>query len=266
MKAVMRLQKTQVPAIVKKTTPQSGNWDRRLHMMAGYTQYQCVLVGAAGGDSGRCNANSTNIVYEYGCGGGGSLVFSGTLQSLADLTPFVVGAEGADGADHGDNTLGGSGKDGGSSSFAGKSAYGGKGATGGKINVVTGANTWQRGVGGDGGLNSEGLGTVGVGGAGHTDDRDNGTAGTWGTSGTISGGGGGGGGAARMLIDNDTKYMAASGGTGSNGSGFGDGGQDFNNWGGAGGGFNVEIVTGVDERYGRRNAPHPDGVVILKMS
>lgn len=266
MKMMMRLSKTQVPSIVKKTSPSSGNWDKSLHVMAGYKNFECMLVGAAGGYSGRCNSDSNNVAYEYGGGGGGSLKFSGTLASLPQLNPYVVGKAGAPGTDRGDNAFGGTGGHGEASSFGAMIAFGGSGGEGGKINRMSGGDVdWFRGTGGTGGLNSEGIGTAGTGKQGMADTRDKGEAGVW-VSGAISGGGGGGGGPARLVAKDVNRFMAADGGYGASGDpDISSPGKEFGNYGGCGGGADIGTVTGVEAHYGGYRY-NENGVVVLKMS
>lgn len=111
----------------------------------GFTHYEIICVGAAGGRGGK--SNFAGFGYEIftmgGSGGGGGLeVVSGALVDLPDACAIVVGAAGADGANgvysygayggsDGVGTLdrGDPGTDGGYSSFGGTicRASGGKG-------------------------------------------------------------------------------------------------------------------------------------------
>lgn len=115
----------------------------------GYTNYEVMCVGAAGGMGGKSDfamglyASNYNIFSMGGAGGGGGLeVVSGSLEDLPDECAVVVGSAGTNGADgvysygayggsdgHGALSQGHAGTDGGPSSFGGTicRASGGKG-------------------------------------------------------------------------------------------------------------------------------------------
>jgi hypothetical protein len=299
MKMMMRPQKTQLPTgnIVFNN---SGTFDRTKYSMFGYSDYKAILVGGAGGRSGRANGRTvsgkTSWVDSSGGGGGGFLVFKGKLSDIAAQSAVTVGSRGGDGSDSSNNVQASNGSDGGTTSFAGRSATGGKGGKGGKYNITTGGNaTITLGRGGNGGSNSSDLGAVGIGGTTATAEGDlggligeapsqppsEGQAGT-GTGNLIAGGGGGGGGEGRVRLFDDYKGAASDGASGATGIGNYDalGSVAENDSGAAGaarGGFGGGCDAGdflgfVGAYYGTAGITRPDtvrtgtGVVIIQVS
>lgn len=254
----MRLDKSQIPGpVIKHTTADSTNTlNRDLYIQAGYTAYTAMIVGSAGGQSGRAGgviSGRTVYVYPGGGGGGESKRVSGNLKDLPPLPQAVIGHVGANGADNAANTTGvkaGTGVQGSSTTFNGVSSGGGYGGVGGNV-YSTNPDFVEDSVGGRGG------GTA----AGATGD------GVWDdTTKTGKGGQGGRG-------DNwDSSFGGAQGYSTVPSVGSKTGAGDIYKGltpvappaynGGYGGGVNVAPVTGgAAEYYGHRT-----GAVIIKVS
>ena len=279
IRASMRVQQTQAPPLLKFTSPGTFYFDRTAFIAAGYTNYELMVVGAAGGRAGDARGDApTNInrVFGAGGGGGGSIKASGLLTSLSSITTLVVGSTGSIGAVGGEAVKAGDGGDGGNSSFGSLVAYGGKGATGGKVSdegVIASHPTYSLpSIGGDGGGNSGSYGAAGDGGEqgySHRVGSDyvyepavNPTNGT----GTVNGGCGAGGGGGRFTSGGTIKNQADPGANGAVGSGFdSSGGSPVGNNGGTGGGANIQPITGVAEYFGGGTG-YLDGVVVIKLS
>ena len=269
MKSIMRLDKTQVPSLIKFTTASATpkQWSKNIPVMAGYKNYDCMIVGGGGGASGT---SSYQYYYAHGSGGGGggAVKFSGLLSDLAAITDYQVGLAGTHGANTGNRVDGKNGGTGGTSLFADKQAFGGKGGDGAAVDVQSGEiYSMGASIGGDGGTNNTPYGTGGFGMSG----PDPGYNGTWETSGSLSGsrGGGGGGGKGNKTGSGAVTYWNASrGGYGAYGGGdassiYGDGTSK----GGNGGGADIEPILGESDRYGSYAAGSKStGVVIIKLS
>jgi hypothetical protein len=287
MRLAMRPQKhqAQLPAYFKFEN--SGDFDRTKPSMFGFTDYEALLIGGAGGRSGsadgRTISGTTSYVKSSGGGGGGLIHVKGKLVDLSILSPAVVGAAGGNGADSGNGVKASNGSNGGNSSFAGFSAFGGKGGKGGKYDITAdGVATCTGGQGGDGGLNSAGYGTVGVGALtstangsfGGSQIATDGTAPTQGVVATgsgdvIEGGGGGAGGAGRVRLFDQNQEVASDGSTGNTGPGNYDGfgTPASSGLGGTGGGANAVDWLGFPLNYGVAEAlAFAGGVVFIRVT
>lgn len=274
MKSVMRLQKNQVVASSKFTTPGAGVWRRDVAIMAGYRLFELMCVGGAGGKSGNSTGNTDNIAYGAGGGGGGGLHVFGELVDLpAGQIAYTVGDKGANGGNTGNNVTAGAGGAGGASTFGPYTANGGGGAVGGKARVNTDGttNSIVSSTGGAGGGNSLGVGTGGVGGS--AADTPSGAAvvatkGTWvydGVDGNGGGKGGGGGqGEVKVWFGTDAVEQAGMSGSDSLDTSYvAPGIAPASNQGGYGGGVNVRPGTGgAVEYYGSGNS----GAVIINLT
>jgi collagen type III alpha len=191
----------------------------------GYTHYEVMCVGGAGGNGGNRKSGFGAWSNGGGGGGGGLHIVTGLLVALPALVEVVIGAAGADGAD--EPNVGKAdpswhapldGEDGGASTFNGETckASGGKGGEGTKqgidvvwLGVGPASSTFYRpgGRGGAGGIGGQVEAGGGAAGAGtiFTDpgpgpharedgpqywSRPQGSDGSW--DGTIGQGGGGG--------------------------------------------------------------------------
>lgn len=184
MKMEMRLQKSQVSLPLTLEMGANGAFDRSLYSEAGYTDYEAILIGACGGESGEAYGNSAQTIIQRknAGGGGGSLRLKGKLASLPAVTPVTVGSGGTNGADSGTRSKAGDGGKGGDTTFDGHIAYGGGGGGGGNWSITQfGSQIFLdvRGEGGFGGGNNANLGT---GGSGAVSGAKSGTADANGTA------------------------------------------------------------------------------------
>lgn len=275
MKMMMRLQRNQVPSVVKETSGE-GVFSKVLHMLAGYQSYDLLMVAGSGGYSGngKGSSPSKNIAYGGGPGGGGGIFATAqSLAALADEVSWAIAERAADGHDAGNTVRATGGANGGSTVFGEYHAYGGKGGVGGRIDQVGGGIGFAPSKGGDGGTNTLGLVTPGSGGntGGSYPPPSAPTDGSMylvASNPAIYSLSGGGGGTGRTLV-NDSNENGAQGGA--NGAeGFisiltHDGGSPVANKGGPGGGINIEVLTGTTEYYGsRKGDASPDGVLVLR--
>lgn len=273
----MRPQKGHLTPVIKVV---NGNavFDRTKYMHAGYTTYDCILVGGAGGYGGRSYYNGNNYAYGAGGGGGGLLRIQGDLRDLpTDWLTLEGGYAGTKGADQGNKVTGNTGTTGGTSSFGFDwRAFGGKGGGGGRVDFTSGiGGSANLSDGGDGGGNSLGLGTIGIGSTGGADAAaPNHTAATAGSAAAISttvGGGGGGGETGKVETNNLVMYAATfaakNGNVNATEGTTGPGGATSSNKGGCGGGGNIALVTGgATEYYGSYAlGSDPNGVAYLKL-
>lgn len=183
-----------VPLVI--TLADGDEFDAAAYAELGYTNYDVMCIGAAGGQgSSLYNTSSPYHGISGGAGGGGgSHRVQGIIDALPGVVDVVIGAPGTDRAAFSFGSAGSAldGGDGGAASFGGTicRASGGKG---GKK-----ATTTLTGAGGNGGVGNSGTagggGTGGV--AGDPTDSSplptNAVTGTW--DGTIGQGGGGGAG------------------------------------------------------------------------
>lgn len=294
----MRPQKTQYKSIILYTDPNvtTYSWDRRPLMSAGFTDFDIILVGAAGGRAGTAwGQGSGDRAYSSGGGGGGSLRLKGKLKDLPnDVTTFWVGAVGFNGADSTSNEApAGGGQNGthtGMQNGLTYEAYGGTGAIGADFNITTSEDFSRVGEGGDGGGNSAALGSGGLGGRALKTDPQGNVAGTAPSAGVytvsasgfiVGGGKGGGGGPGKVKIASSIKappYSGSDGHTGAPTWTTGPGGAPGTNDGGHGGGYNIaDFQPGVAPEnadvYGSwvgtggvSGDSSPDGVVCIKVS
>lgn len=173
----MRPQKEQFSLPTVLPYQASGTFNRSLYGMAGYTGFRAIIIGAAGGPSGKASGRTINDkdswLNKAGGGGGGSMIVEGALADLPKITTVLVGSPGSGGANGGNDVKAGDGSDGGDSAFGSgatpfglHTAFGGKGAIGGKIQIGTAGaiNTWNKCKGGAGGTTSNGSGTASAGG------------------------------------------------------------------------------------------------------
>jgi hypothetical protein len=188
----------------------------------GYTDYEVIVIGAAGGAGGGIDTQNTGTLIRSfgGAGGGGGLHrVRGLLVGLPGSVPVVVGVGGAQGTDHvSDPNLTTDGADGGYSAFGDIAmASGGKGGKAVQTNSLTASTVATGGQGGIGGRTLAGGGANG-GVAGTPTATGPGTAGTAGDYGDYDGvvGEGGGGGAGGVgTYSGVTANAATSGGGGS---------------------------------------------------
>lgn len=289
MLMTMRPQKDQFtdPLVYKYTA--AGSFDKRNKaLMFGFTQYDAILVGAAGGYGGQATSSSyiaTYTAFRAGGGGGGMLRLQDSLAKLALSEPITVGAVGAAGANSTNDGQAGNGGNGGTTTFKGQSAYGGGGGKGAKWKTGPAyhkdKSIYPTNDGGAGGGNTAGLGAGGVGGTGgyyyhavdtgttSTSVSTSPTAGTYvagGTAPVIGGGKGGGGGPGDNTgVAGDAPRAGADG---ANGSAYDTpGGGVITSHGGAGGGADLFELTGVHEYYGSNiSGKNPGGAVVIKIS
>lgn len=259
MKMAMRPQKTQVqPTQFKWTAGEGGFFDKRPYLQVGFRNFDVMLVGAAGGRSGRAGNSSRGFAYPAGGGGGGSKRVQGLLTDLPTSCAIEVGLKGVNG---GNSTVSsvvvgrdspivvkawaGDGDTGGSTIFGPYSAPGGQGGKGGEV------------AGSDEGVDRITASTGGKG--GNNPDL---AAGAWDDVTKIGQGGNGGKGKVTGGAD------AGNGTAGAQGFGYNaptEGAQG--NTGGTGGGANIAPITGgAAEYYGTGSATTADGVVYLKIS
>jgi hypothetical protein len=278
---MMRPQKSQINPNIKVLGGASRSWNRVLPMLAGYTNFNVIMVGASGGYGGKSTYNTENTGWGGGGGGGGMLRVQGPLKGLPqDTIDISAGLVGGNGTDAGKNTKGGTGATGGTSSFGSWSATGGRGGEGGDVEYA--AQLGGSGIvasGGDGGTNSKDLGEPpGQGGIGETaHSAPNYTLPTRGSVGSVNesplyfyGGTGGGGGTGRIRTNNQVNAEAKPGKEGMWAAGYTcPGGPITSSRGGTGGGSDISDVTGSEdpEYYGAPvQVGEPDGVVFLKLS
>jgi hypothetical protein len=285
MKAMMRLDKSQVKRIhIFESSSPTTVFKKTVHIMAGYKNYDVMIVGATGGRSGDTNSDWTPFkTWSAGGGGGGCLKLRGSLTSLPESSPIVVGIGGTAGANGAQMVKAPDGTPGGQSSFNEHVAFGGQGGKGGRYKFTTNSDKDINSEGGDGGGNSAGLGTGGVGGVdGELTTSGSGrwavepTHGTFvvgGVSPVVGGGIGGGGGTGRVK-ELEPGGVPDAGSTGSSGSGFAVAGQPpGTNDGGHGGGANIDTFIDFDgptglapgKDYGTAHGT-PNGVVAIVLS
>lgn len=259
----MRPQKTQLPSTYQWDGPTLTSWKNGIHLAAGYRNFEALVVGAAGGrsgkSSGKTNNNKTMLAAASGGGGGGAHKVSGNLLDLPELVTVIVGAAGAAGSDHNTASTGraGDGQDGGTTAFGtAATASGGQGGQGGYTRPGGRA---ERALGGDGGVGAAG-GDPGV-----FNDVD-GTATTF-AGGFSSGGGAGGYG---KIVTPDINQNATMGGDGASNlpdnlafGQFPDGAK-----GGGGGGARLKIgeVDALWRGQATLDAPYCHGGVLLVIS
>lgn len=286
----MKLDKSQVQSLYEYKAAGAFNFvNRDLALMAGYTTYQALLVGASGGQSGQATGSgywSGSIIRKNAPGGGGSLKLQESIKNLTVNEAITVGAAGGDGTSTSNNTVATAGATGGTSTFHGHSAYGGEGGQSNDFSTSSGFESAYSGGGGDGGGNSANLGTGGVGSSGGYHQNDPGgspdfsssslpTTGTYvagGTAPVVGGAKGGGGGAGdneaasgdagRAGATGANTDFAAAGGATTAGTG-----GDLGSHGGAGGGADLFPLTGVHEYYGNKiTGKNSQGAVVIKLS
>lgn len=262
IRCAMRMQKSQVTTTSWKwTVGPSTTWDKALYVMAGFTDYEAMVVGAAGGRSGvwgpGSSGSGSSMYYGAGGGGGSSKRVAGKLSDLSLSTSVLVGAKGANGVN---GTTGATdGSRGGNSSFGatliGYGGYGGK----------FGSDSRGPSIGGYGSNPDGSQGPVGGWSSGV--DR-NPAAGVWNNT-TLEGSGAGGGGASWWQYGSRT-YTAQAAQTGAVGSGYNAPGEGVQSteYGGGGGGANVAPFTGgAAEYYGSGYmTANGNGVVLLRVS
>lgn len=168
MKMEMRLQKSQVSLPLTLEMSANGSFDRSLYSEAGYTNYEAILIGGCGGESGQAFGNTAQTIVQHrnGGGGGGSLRLKGKLADLPPVTPITVGSGGPNGTDSTTRGQAGAGGKGGDTVFNGHTAFGGGGGGGANWSISsTGSIIFldTRGEGGQGGSNHVNLGAAGYG-------------------------------------------------------------------------------------------------------
>lgn len=201
----------------------NSTFDTQKYIDLGYTHFDVICIGGAGGMGGGIDTNNTGTqVRNWGGagGGGGFHRVRGLLSALPVSCLVVVGAGGIKGNDHAsDPAQTTNGVDGGASTFNASTcrASGGKGGSRARSNSLT---VTTQANGGDGGIgNRTTAGGGGIGGtAGTPSATGPGTPGTAGADGTFftnigKGGGGGAGGVGKY--GGVTCNAATSGGRGS---------------------------------------------------
>lgn len=306
MKMQMKLQKHQIASLPLyiEWTNAWAIWDRSLYSMAGYTDFDVVLIGAAGGQSGIAWGDTAHNISMRGAGGGGGGVLraQGKLAVLpAQCGIFVSGTGGANGTDSATRSKAGDGNAGYQTVFGPYTAYGGAPGKGGDFKLETFRQVSFTGFhdvisvdipakGGDGGGTNPQLGTKGLGGtSGHKlwdNDLDEIVTGTYadnaatvaataGTSGSttladgtvLSGGSGGGGGAGAFHMNGTQQYASGAGGNGAGGTGQplgANGAAAGTTTGGGGGGGNSQPVKGSVDYHGTGSGD--GGFIALKIS
>jgi hypothetical protein len=209
------------PLVLKFNANQ--DFDVLKYIDLGYTHFEVICIGGAGGMGGGINtANTGTLVRNYGGagGGGGFHYVYGLLSALPAICPVVVGAGGSLGVEHASNpAFTTDGGDGGLSSFntntcKASGGKGGKRAQSNSLTVTTDAD------GGEGGLGNRGAAGGGAAGglAGIPTPSGPDTPGTDGTDGTlfqnIGQGGGGGAGGVGKYGSKTTHNAATAGGRG----------------------------------------------------
>jgi len=214
------------PAVL--TYNEDGTFDTLSFIELGYTYFEVICIGGAGGHGGGIDTDNTGTtVRSYGGsgGGGGFHRIRGLLSALPDSCSVVVGAGGVSGVSQSGNppNLGTvtDGGDGEASTFNTNTcrASGGKGGKRVQANSVTVSSDADGGEGGIGNRTVAGGGADG-GVAGIPTAPGPGTPGTNGVDGSISNNGvvgkGGGGGAGGVgTYAGVTCNAATSGGRGS---------------------------------------------------
>lgn len=285
MRTMMRPQKTQLPDLVS-TSVDDRKLNCPLYLLAGYRNFDAIIVGAAGGYGARVSfsyGGDSQIGYPGGPGGGGSIRVQGAIENIDPLNQTLhPGDAGADRSAV-SNGSGPDGYDGGSSSFAGVTANGGKGGQGGRVIKFSKPEgqdpvVWFVASGGDGGTNSKALGSNGQGGEGEEwNDDPNWSASTPGTSAstsadgfTYTGGRGGGGGVGRLIRDGVQRCNWHSGSAGADGSAFEGAGAVGTDKGGPGGGADISVITESEDPqpYGSKNptAISANGAVSVRLT
>lgn len=200
-------------------------FDPTAYIAMGYTNFDVICIGGAGGMGGGIDTNNTGtLIRSYGgAGGGGGLHrVQGRLSDLPASCPIVVGVGGDAGHEHSfDPAQTTDGGDGGYSSFNDTTCRA-SGGVGGKRVQRNSTTTSTEANGGDGGIGDRiivgGGGSGGIAGTpadpGPGDAGSDGSDGTW--NGTIgSGGGGGAGGVGKYGSGGSTLNEATAGGRGS---------------------------------------------------
>jgi hypothetical protein len=269
MKMLMRPQKSQLPDTYIWDAPVWTSWKAGIHKLAGYRNFDVLLVGAAGGPSGRAegktSSGKTITAHPGGGGGGGSLRAAGDLLTLADSVGVLAGEAGSSGSDAGLTGSAGDGTDGYDTYFATWSATGGKGGKGGYVRAN---GNYDRSKGGDGGVGSLG-GTRGDGDVNGSGKDGLATVLSGGLTGFSAGGGGGGWG---KMVTEDSVLSPTDGGDGtSNVPGYSAVGQPSGTnvgGGGAGCGFKYpdDALTIFVRGTARLDAPFCNGAVLLALS
>lgn len=257
----------------------------------GYTHFEVICIGGAGGMGGGINTNNTGTkIRSYGGagGGGGFHRVRGLLSALPATCPVVVGTGGAKGTEHASNpALTTNGEDGEASTFNDTTcrASGGKGGKRVQTNSLTDSTLADGGDGGVGNRTTAGGGAEG-GTAGTPTALGPGTPGTDGEDGTffnnIGEGGGGGAGGVGNYETSVMSNAATSGGRGSYNPGdmsvYGPEGIPTNDLDtatpsivpGGGGGAKAAPLNGLPTMYGRarstNNGIGDPGIVILRLT
>ncbi|HMS83612.1 MAG TPA: hypothetical protein PKD12_08180 [Nitrospira sp.] len=190
----------------------TGNFAKAEFVALGYTDFDVICIGAAGGVGGGIyspGASPQNAIQGGSPGGGGIHRVQGLLSALGALTPVVIGAAGVDQPNNATNSVSGlaNGTDGGATTFDGTRcrASGGKGGKSPTSYSPAGGNS-----GGDGGIGNST--TAGGGALGSTAVGTPGADGTW--DGTIGKGGGGGKGGNGIINTGVLTNAATPGGKG----------------------------------------------------
>lgn len=275
MRMLMGLQKSQVTDTIK-TWGFNSTFDKTKFVLAGYKQFEVVVVGGAGGYSGSATATGyTDTVYQSGGGGGGTLWVKGQLKDLSQTTAVTPGWGGSPGTSTSvAGQAAGAGTTGGSSSFGSVAlATGGSGGKGGSASPTFG----QVGTGGNGGNGSVPSGGSSPGSGGKAVP---GGSGTWvdlnmptadGKFTILGCGGGGGGGSGQYLRNGSVVTNAQAGGAGASGgtNKFLSPAENGTGSGGVGSGANMATFLGwLPEQgpdYYGGNSTHMNGLVALKI-
>lgn len=270
------------------TFTEDGDFEPASYLDQGYTHFEVVCIGAAGGPGGGIKTNNTGTtIRSYGGagGGGGYHKVRGLLSALPETCPIVVGEGGDPGTTQTSNpALTTDGEDGGYSRFNVDTcrASGGKGGKRVQANSATVTTQAHGGEGGSGDSIVAGGGGDGAT-AGTPADPGPGTAGADAEDGIFvydigKGGGGGAGGVGKY--NHSVLNPASDGGNGSYNPGdtstYGPGGSPTTDPdatvagivpGGAGG-AKATPITGLPTVYGSSYGAlkGDDGVVIIRLT
>lgn len=278
-----------IPDQIVFTFVSNQNFQPLQYIDLGYTKFEVICIGGAGGSGGGIDtANTGTLIRSFGGAGGGGGIHrvSGVLSALPASVPIVVGVGGAQGANHSfDPNETTDGEDGGASTFNGTTcmASGGLGGARVQSNSDSASTLANGGDGGVGGRTTPGGGASG-GIAGTPSPSGPGVSGVDGQNGTWngsvgSGGGGGAGGVGKYGTAITCNY-ATTGGRGaynaSDPSAYAIGGYAVEDQGtsalgiipGFAGGAKASLLSNMPTLYGSSsgNGPGDNGVVVVSLT
>lgn len=267
MKMAMRPQKKQVGGTYFEWLGQQGmvyaSFKRTPYLQVGYRNFDVMLVGAAGGRSGKAGNDDRGYAHPAGGGGGESKRVQGALSTLPSSCTVHAGPKGGNGGNAGVSYIAssphgnveiyrwaGDGELGEYAQFGPYEVEGGGGGKGGEVSGggLSGNNTRKTpSTGGRGGNNP----------TGNVGEWDN-----------VAKQGQGGQGSQGATTPNGVEAFGGSAGAaGAFGYQAPPEGVVGNNTGGTGGGANVANFTGGAARYfGTGSGANSGGAVLLKIS